>query len=46
VKALGGATSTTRTADQTLVARLFAPIPTVTTTGIRAVWNHAPRRGS
>ena len=26
VKAMGGATSTTRTADQTLVARLFAAV--------------------
>ncbi len=43
VKALGGVTSTTRTADQTLVARLFAPIPTVTTTGIPAVWNNLTR---
>jgi hypothetical protein len=43
VKALGGATSTTRTADQTLVARLFAPIATVTTTSIPAVWNNLAR---
>jgi hypothetical protein len=43
VKALGGVTSTTRTADQTLVARLFAPIATVTTTGIPAVWNNLTR---
>ena len=43
VKALGGVNSTTRTADQTLVARLFAPIPTVTTTGIPAVWNNLTR---
>jgi hypothetical protein len=43
VKALGGATSATRTADQTLVARLFAPIPSVTTTSIPAVWNNLTR---
>jgi hypothetical protein len=43
VKALGGATSTTRTADQTLVARLFAPVGTVTTTSIPAVWNNLVR---
>ena len=43
VKASGGVTSTTRTADQTLVARLLAPIPTVTTTGIPAVWNNLTR---
>jgi hypothetical protein len=43
VKALGGATSATRTADQTLVARLFAPVATVTTTGIPAVWNNLTR---
>ena len=43
VKALGGANSTVRTADQTLVARLFAVVPTVTTTGIPAVWNNLAR---
>ena len=43
VKALGGVNSTTRTADQTLVARLFAVIPSVTTTGIPAVWNNLTR---
>jgi hypothetical protein len=42
-KALGGVNSTTRTADQTLVARLFAPVATVTTTGIPAVWNNLTR---
>ena len=43
VKALGGVTSATRTADQTLVARLFAVIPSVTTTGIPGVWNNLTR---
>ena len=43
VKAIGGAASTTRTADQTLVARLFAVVPTVTTTGIPDVWNNLVR---
>lgn len=43
VKALGGATSTVRTADQTLVARLFAVVPSVTTTGIPGVWNNLTR---
>lgn len=43
VKAIGGATSSTRTADQTLVARLFAAVPTVTTTGIPDVWNNLVR---
>jgi PAP2 superfamily len=38
-KALGSATSTTRTAEQTLVAQLFAGIPTVTTYGLPAMWN-------
>jgi hypothetical protein len=38
-KALGSATSTTRTADQTLVARLFAGIATVTTYSIPTMWN-------
>ena len=42
-KALGGINSTTRTADQTLVAQLFAAVPTVTTTGIPAVWNNLTR---
>jgi hypothetical protein len=42
-KALGGVNSTTRTADQTLVARLFAAVPTVTTTGIPGVWNNLTR---
>jgi hypothetical protein len=40
-KSLGSATSTTRTADQTLVARLFAGIGT--TTGIPAIWNNLTR---
>jgi len=40
-KAIGSASSTTRTADQTLVARLFAGVGT--TTGIPAVWNNLPR---
>jgi hypothetical protein len=40
-KALGSATSTTRTADQTLVARLFAAIGT--TTSIPAIWNNLTR---
>ena len=43
VKAVGGVNSTTRTADQTLVAQLFAVVPTVTTTGIPAVWNNLTR---
>jgi hypothetical protein len=43
VKAIGSATSTTRTADQTLVARLFAAVPTTTTTGIPAVWQNLTR---
>lgn len=43
VKAIGGATSAVRTADQTLVARLFAVVPTVTTTGIPDVWNNLVR---
>jgi hypothetical protein len=43
VKAIGGAASTTRTADQTLVARLFAAVPTVTTTGFSEVWNNLVR---
>lgn len=42
-KALGGTISSTRTADQTLVARLFAAVPTVTTTSIPAVWNNLTR---
>jgi hypothetical protein len=41
VKALGSATSTTRTPDQTLVARLFAAIGT--TTSIPAIWNNLTR---
>ena len=41
VKAIGSATSTTRTADQTLVARLFAAVGT--TTSIPAVWNNLTR---
>ena len=43
VKALGGVNSTSRTADQTLVAQLFAPVATVTTTSIPAVWNNLTR---
>ena len=42
-KALGGINSTTRTADQTLVAQLFAAVPTITTTSIPAVWNNLTR---
>jgi hypothetical protein len=42
-KAIGGVNSTTRTADQTLVARLFAPVATVTTTSIPAVWSNLTR---
>jgi hypothetical protein len=42
-KAIGSATSTTRTADQTLVAQLFAAVPTVTTTSIPAVWQNLTR---
>jgi hypothetical protein len=41
VKAIGSASSTTRTADQTLVARLFAGVGT--TTSIPAVWNSLTR---
>jgi hypothetical protein len=41
VKAIGSANSTTRTADQTLVARLFAGVGT--TTGIPAIWNNLTR---
>ena len=40
-KAIGSATSTTRTADQTLVARLFAAVGT--TTSIPAVWLNLTR---
>jgi hypothetical protein len=43
VRAIGSATSTTRTADQTLVAQLFAAVPTVTTTSIPAVWENLTR---
>lgn len=43
VKALGGVNSQVRTADQTLVAQLYAVVPTVTTTGIPAVWNNLTR---
>ena len=43
VKAIGGTTSSVRTADQALVARLFAVVPTVTTTGIPDVWNNLVR---
>jgi hypothetical protein len=42
-KAIGSATSTTRTADQTLVAQLFAAVPTITTTSIPAVWQNLTR---
>ena len=41
VKALGGATSTARTEDQTLMARLFASVGTPT--GVLNVWNSAAR---
>src|SRR5262245_11776371 len=40
-KTIGSATSTTRTADQTLVARLFAAVGT--TTSIPAVWSQLTR---
>lgn len=43
VKAIGSATSTTRTADQTLIARLFAAVPTTTTTSVPAVWQNLTR---
>lgn len=43
VKAIGGTTSTVRTADQTLVAQLYAPIATVTTTSIPALWQNLVR---
>ena len=42
-KEIGSATSTTRTADQTRVAQLFAAVPTVTTTSIPAVWQNLTR---
>jgi hypothetical protein len=42
VKALGSATSTTRTADQTLVARLWAGVDTTPTFPF-AVWNNVAR---
>lgn len=42
-KAIGSATSATRTADQTRVAQLFAAVPTVTTTSIPAVWQNLTR---
>jgi hypothetical protein len=42
-KAIGSATSTTRTADQTRVAQLFAAVATVTTTSIPAVWENLTR---
>jgi len=38
-KALGSATSTTRTAEQTLIARLFAGVATTTTYSVPAMWN-------
>jgi hypothetical protein len=41
VKSVGSATSTTRTEDQTLVARLFAVVGT--TTSIPAVWSNLTR---
>lgn len=41
VKELGSATSTTRTADQTLVARLWAPVNTPT--NFLFVWNNVAR---
>jgi hypothetical protein len=41
VKSLGSATSTTRTADQTLVARLFAAVGT--TTSIPGLWTNVTR---
>ncbi len=40
-KALGSATSATRTADQTLVARLWANVGTPTGNGV--IWNNAAR---
>jgi hypothetical protein len=40
-KAIGAVNSTTRTADQTLVARLFASVGT--TTGIASVWSNLTR---
>ena len=41
VKSIGSATSTTRTADQTLVARLFAVVGT--TTSIPGLWTNVTR---
>jgi hypothetical protein len=41
VKALGSATSTTRTADQTQIAQLWAPVNTPT--NLFAVWNNVAR---
>lgn len=43
VKAVGGVNSAPRPADQTLVAQLYAVVPSVTTTGIPAVWNNLTR---
>lgn len=39
VKTLGSATSTTRTAEQTLIARLFAGVATTTTYSVPMMWN-------
>jgi hypothetical protein len=43
VKAVGSAASAARTADQTLVARLWAGAPTFTRTNLFAIWNNVAR---
>jgi hypothetical protein len=43
VKAVGSVTSPVRTADQTLVSRLWAGAPTFTRTNLFAVWNNVAR---
>ncbi len=43
VKAVGSATSPVRTADQTLVSRLWAGAPTFTRTNLFAIWNNVAR---
>jgi hypothetical protein len=46
VKAVGSATSTVRTADQTLASRLWAGAATFTRTNLFAVWNNVARDAS
>jgi hypothetical protein len=43
VKAIGSIMSATRTADQTLVSRLWAGVATVTRTNLFAVWSNVAR---